>query len=131
MKKRVLAALAVTLIASGCGGARQPETYKLVPTKTCLEDANVRVSTRGVDFVASTALGGALNAKFRGNEVTLAFGDSPDAAERTERAYRRFAPDRLKPKIDDVLRRERNVVLLWAVSPSPEQQRTVVDCLRG
>ena len=129
--KRLLAALVVVLVASACGGARQPDTYKLAPTKTCLQEADVRVSTRAIDFVASTALGGALNAKFRGNEVTLAFGDSPDAAERTERAYRRFAPDGLKPKIDDVLRRERNVVLLWAVAPSEEQRRTVVDCLRG
>ena len=131
MTTRLLAALAATLIASACGGAGQPETYKLAPTMTCLQEEDVRVNTRTVDFVASTALGGALNAKFRGNEVTLAFGDSPDAAERTERAYRRFAPDRLKPKIDDVLRRERNVVLLWAVSPNEEQHRTVVDCLRG
>ena len=128
--KRLLAALAGIAVASGCGGASQPETYELAPTRTCLEEADVRVSTR-VDFVASTALGGALNAKLRGNEVTLAFGDSPDAAERTERAYRRFAPDRLKPKIDDVLRRERNVVLLWAVSPTEDQTRTVIDCLRG
>ena len=131
MSNRAVVALLAALVAAGCGGEREPESYKLAPTKACLEDANVRVSTRAVDFVASTALGGALNAKFRHNEVTLAFGESGEDAERTESAYRTFAPKRLKRKIDDVLLRDRNVVLLWAVAPSQEQRETIEGCLRG
>ena len=43
-----------------------------------------------VDFVASTALGGAFNAKLLGNQVTLAFAQDRKEAERIVRAYQRF-----------------------------------------
>jgi hypothetical protein len=128
---RIGLALLAGALAAGCGGEQPPRVYKFGPTKACLENADARVSTRGIDFVASTALGGALNVRFPGNEVTLAFGRSDADAERIADAYARFAPRRLRPKIADVLGRERNVVLLWGVAPREEDRKTVVLCLRG
>ncbi len=63
-----------------CGGDDAEELYGIVPTRDCLRaERAVRVSDQ-VDFVASSALGGALHAEFRTNEVTLAFGrDLADA----------------------------------------------------
>ncbi len=126
----LVAALAA-LAAAGCGREAEPRVYELPPTKACLEAADLPVSTRDVDFVASTALGGALNARFPRprNEVTISFGESEADAARTERAYRNFAPKRLR--IDDVLRRDSNVVMLWAVGPTEKQSKTVSDCLRS
>ena len=122
--------LALTLVAlvAACGGDAD-EHYKLEDTQACLRRERVPVSTKNVDFVASTAAGGALHAEFPKNEVTVAFGDSEEDAARTERAYRRFAPKRIN--INDVLRRDRNVVLLWGVAPSPEDAETISRCLNS
>ncbi len=124
-----IALLAGALALGGCGREEEPRAYRLEPTRACLAETDVPVTTRNVDFVASTALGGALKAKFPENQVTIAFGRSGADAERTERAYRNFAPKKLK--IDDVLRRDANVVLLWAVGPSERDAETVTDCLRS
>ena len=131
MRLYVLMPLVAAFAAiAGCGGEPPPETYVLDPTEACLRQAGegVRVS-RQVDFVASTAFGGAVNVRFprRANEVTIAFGQSEADAARIEQAYRRFAPRRLR--IGDVLRRDRNAVLLWGIVPTAEQESTIRGCL--
>ncbi len=125
------AALAVALLLGGCGGGDDgnPRQYELEATRTCLEAANVDVSARNLDFVASTALGGAVRARFDLNSVTLAFGESPDDAARIETAYRNFAGPRIP--IEDVLVRDRNVVMLWETKPAAEELARVQDCLSG
>ena len=132
VKRVPKAALAVALALGGCGGGdAQPSQYELEATRTCLERADVEVTSRNLDFVASTALGGAVNVRFPGrtNEVTLSFGESEEDADRIEQAYRRFAQKRVR--IGDVLRRNRNVVLLWGVTPTEQQETTVGGCLRA
>ena len=132
MRRRTLLLVVSALFAvAGCGGEEPPTRYALSPTLTCLKRENVRVRTMNLDFVASTAFGGAVNVRFprRINEVTLAFGESEEDAARLERAYRRFAPKRVR--IEDVLRRELNVVLLWGVVPSAAHESTIRGCLRG
>lgn len=124
-----LALLAGLLLATaGCGG---DSAYELAPTRACLEDAGVAVDTTRVDVVASTAQSGALHASFPSNEVTVAFGEDVEDAEQTARAYQRFAPRRLRAKLPNILKRRRNVVMLWGVSPAPQDETTVVDCLSG
>ena len=131
MHGRKLLLVAALLALAGCGGEEPPTQYSLTPTVGCLKREKVRVSTTKIDFVASTAFGGAANVRFprRVNEVTLAFGESEADAARIEKAYRRFAPKRVR--IDDVLRRELNVVLLWGVVPTTAQESTVRECLRA
>ena len=55
--------------------------------------------------------------------------DDPQEASRTEQAYRRFAPQRLP--IDDVLRRDRNVVELWEFAPTIDHLNTLNGCLKS
>ena len=129
MRRLLAAGLVLASLAAGCGGSAD-EPYDLDATRACLRGERVPLS-RDVDFVASTAAGGALHAEFpkTKNEVTIAFGDSEEDAARTERAYRRFAPKRLN--ISDVLRRDRNVVLLWGVAPNEQDAETISRCLKS
>ena len=128
VKRVPKAALAVALALGGCGGGdAQPSQYELEATRTCLERADVEVTSRNLDFVASTALGGAVRARFEDNSVTLAFGESPDDAQRIARAYENFAGPRIP--IEDVLVRDRNVVMLWEARPAGDELARVEDCL--
>ena len=122
----VVAALLPFALA-GCGGGM--DLYERDPTMSCLSGAGVRVDTRGIDFIASTAGDGALHARFPGNEVIVSFGESVDDAEATERAYRRFAPEQLRRHLGDVLKRDRNAVMRWGVSPTAEHETAVRSCL--
>jgi hypothetical protein len=126
--RRVSLLLPVAVLVSACGGSGVGN-YELEPTRSCLEDSELRPTQRKVDFVASTALGGAMRVRIAQNDLSLAFGESEQEAERIEKAYRRFAPKRFP--IQDVLRRDRNVVMLWGVSPTIDQLDAVNRCLRS
>jgi hypothetical protein len=119
-----LAAL-LAVLAAGCSGG-DPD-YRRDPTLECLRGQGVRVDTREIDLVASTAGAGALHAVFVGNEVTVSFGDDVEDAERVERAQRRFASPSVR--LEHVLKRRRNAVMLWGVSPAPADETRVVNCL--
>lgn len=131
-KRAFLAAVAVV---AGCGGSGQPaepSRYVLAPTRTCFEtERGVPVETGNVDFVASTALGGALRVTLpaTANFVIIAFGNDRAEGARLEQAYREFAGESIP--IDSVLQRTKNVVLVWNGPPTPEEQETVLGCLRG
>ena len=119
------AVLAGTLVAAGCGGTK---SYDAGKTRACLADQpGVQVRNK-VDFVASTALGGAFNVKLPGNQVTLAFADDRKEAERIVRAYQRFRGTNIG--LTDVLRPMRNAVILWEKHPSDAAIQTIQDCLK-
>ena len=119
------AVLAGTLVVAGCGGTK---SYDAEKTRSCLADQpGVKLSNK-VDFVASTALGGAFNAKLLGNQVTLAFTLDRKEAERIVRAYQRFRGKNIG--LTDVLRPSRNVVALWKAHPSDTALQTIEDCLK-
>ena len=103
--------------------------FRLAPTKACLEGANIPVRTRNLDFVARNALGGGMHARFAGNNVTLAFGESDGGARAIEEAYRRLRGRTIV--IEEVLKRERNVVMVWAGGPSAAQLQAIEGCLSG
>ena len=90
----------------------------------------MKVDTKHLDdFVASTALGGAMSVRLpTGNFAHVSFGRDADEAARIERAYRRFASG---PIPGDSLQRRSNVVLLWNSAPSPEESDAIVGCLKA
>jgi hypothetical protein len=122
--------LAAAALLASCGAQDPNEPYRLEPTRECLEDSDLRVGKPPrSDFVATTATGGALGVRFADIRLTLVFGESEEEAGRLDEAYRRFAPRRLP--IDDVLKRNRNVVELWEFSPTIDHQDTLNRCLRS
>jgi hypothetical protein len=122
----VLSGGALALFGAGCGGTK---SYSLGKTKSCLAQAKgVRLSSR-VDFVADTALGGAVVVKLPStNQVTLAFALDQDETDRLAGAYRRFRGKNIG--IEDVLRPDHNAVLLWKAHPTEQDISTVKGCLK-
>jgi hypothetical protein len=129
--RATLAVLAVLALVAGCSrGAAAPEPYTLEPTRECLIDADLRVGpVPKSDFVASTASGGALRVTYADIKLTLTFGADEDEAKRIDAGYRRFAPSKLP--IDDVLKRNFNVVELWEFAPTIDHQDTLNRCLKS
>ncbi len=115
----------VLVLLAGCGGSKP---YSLAKTRACLaKESGLRVSSK-VDFVASTALGGAVTVKLPHNQVTIAFGLDRDEADRLATAYRRFRGHNIG--IEDVLRPERNAVLLWRGHPADDDSAEIHKCLK-
>ena len=123
-----LAVLGVGLLltVAGCGGQT---TYSSGPTKTCLTQRGFRVGGK-LDFVASTATGGAFLVHLGDNFVTVAFGNSLQTGDDIQGAYERFALPNVKSGLSDVLRRYNNAVTLWHLHPSDSDLALVVGCLR-
>ena len=119
-------------LLAGCGDT-EPSVYKAGSTADCLRDEGYRVTTdpRGIGVVAAAAPNGGLRAYEPFNTLTIAFGASSDDALGIERAFRRFAPKRLRPHISDVMRTQKNAVLLWTVTPPIEKMNEVFACLTG
>jgi hypothetical protein len=130
-RKLIVGVAAAGLLLAGCGGSGEIELYELEPTQECLVEADLRVTPKAPasDVIASTASGGALRIRFTDIRLTLTFGGSEAEAERTAQAYRQFAPKRFP--IEDVLRRNRNVVELWEFAPSIDHQETLNRCLQS
>jgi hypothetical protein len=84
-----------------------------------------------VGVVAANAPHGGLLVKEQGNALTIAFAQDSDDAIMVSGAFKRFAPKKLKPHIDDVLRIQKNAVLLWTVTPPQTEMNTVFGCLKG
>ena len=120
----VLAALAVAV--AGCGGSGS-DLFSLAKTRACVADKGARIGGP-LDFIASTATGGAFKARLGTNTVTIVFGETEEDARQIELAYTRAAGQNIG--IGDVLARRLNVVLLWREHPSDEQLETVADCLK-
>jgi hypothetical protein len=119
-------AVGILLALAGCGGRT---TYTLDRTKTCLQERNVRVGGP-LDFVASTATGGAMHVNLGDNFLTIAFGKDLTGGQNIEMAYTRFAAKNIQNGLPDVLRRFNNAVTLWHKHPSDSDLALIVGCLR-
>lgn len=119
---------AAVIVATGCGGQ---SNYALEPTRQCLlQTGGIRVrQPPASDLVAVTALGGALNVKFPSNQVTLAFGQDKAEAARLATAYRRFKGENIG--IESALQEERNVVMIWGITPETPDRTTIFVCLKS
>jgi hypothetical protein len=126
----VLAALA--LLAAGCG-ARSNTPFTAKGTIGCLKKkqfAGVTANAAKLPFIAGFAANGGIEATSpNGNRVTLAFTDSETSVPSTEEAFKLHAPKRLRPHIADVMRSNRNVVIVWTTTPSSEDESSLEGCL--
>ena len=114
-------------VLAGCGSSSPTRTYSLANTKACLQQKPVRLGGQ-LDFVATTATGGAIKATTNGNFVTIVFGKTPADGDNIAAAYRHFAAPNVG--INDVLDQNQNAVLLWHKHPSPDDQDLVEGCLK-
>jgi hypothetical protein len=122
-----LAALAlVCALAAGCGG-KSTKLYTLAQTRQCLQKkSGVKLGGR-LDFVASTATGGATRVRLAHNGATLVFGETEDDATNIDDAYHRFRARNVG--IEDIIRQDANAVILFRRHPSDEDVATIEDCL--
>ena len=131
MRLPVLLVIVFALLAAGC--ETEPAVYKAQPTAKCLRKHGYRVTTdrAKLGIVEAHTANGGLLAYRPGNAIRIAFGESSDEAEGIKNGFRRFAPPKLKPHIDDVIRIQKNAVMLWTVTPPQEQINEVFACLKG
>jgi hypothetical protein len=124
--------LMIALFVAACGAA-EPSAYKAAPTANCLRDKGYTVTTDDtqVGVIAANAPNGGLRANEPGNALTIAFGQDSDDAIQIAAAFKRFAPKTLRPHITDVMRTQKNAVLLWTVTPPQVEINKVYDCLKG
>jgi hypothetical protein len=117
--------LSIALLAASCGGKGQ-SVSTVAKTRSCLTKDGVRLGGT-LDFVATTATGGALKANLPTNVVTVVFGQTTADADNIDQAYRRFRSANVG--IDDVLRQRGNVVMLWHEHPSDADIARITSCL--
>ena len=126
----VLAALA--LLAAGCG-ARSNTPYTAKGTLGCLKAkqfADATTDPAKLPFIAQFAANGGIEATSpNGNRVTLAFTDSEETVPSTEQAFKLHAPKSLRSHISDVMRSNRNVVIVWTTTPVGDDETKVEGCL--
>jgi hypothetical protein len=126
VKRIVLIAAPFLLLVAGCGGSGSSGLYTLPKTRACLAAKHVKLGG-SLDFVATTATGGALRATLSDNFVTVVFGAATTDADNIDQAYRQFHAKNVG--IDDVLRQDRNAVLLWHAHPSDADLAEIGSCL--
>jgi hypothetical protein len=124
--RRLLALAVLAVAVTGCGGSDK-HLFTLAKTRDCVVGKGARTGG-ALDFIASTATGGAFKARLGSNQVTVVFGQTEEDARQIEFAYTRAAGKNIG--IGDVLARRLNVVLLWRAHPSDDQLGTVADCLK-
>ena len=132
MRLPVLLVVLLAVLAAGC--QTEPSAYKAEPTAKCLRKKlgyDVTTDPAELGVVEGHAANGGLLAFHPGNAVRIAFGENSDEAPGIENGFRRFAPKKLKPHIDDVMRVQKNAVFLWTVTPPQEEINQVYDCLKG
>lgn len=132
MRLWVLLIAVLAAVLAGCTSG-EPSAFTADPTAKCLRGKGYTVTTSDpkVGVIAANAPHGGLLARERGNALTIAFAQNPDDAIMTAGAFKRFAPKKLKKHIDDVLRIQKNAVLLWTVTPPRTEMNRVFDCLKG
>jgi hypothetical protein len=132
MRLALTISIAAGLFLAGCSSG-EPSTFKAGPTARCLAGQGYDVTTDDpkVGVIAANAPNGGLLAREPGNALTIAFAQDSDDAIKTAAAVKEFAPKNLQPHITDVLRTQKNAVLLWTVTPPQAELDKVFACLKG
>jgi hypothetical protein len=114
------------LLGASCGDGGG-KLFSVGKTRSCLAAQGTRLGGQ-LDFVATTATGGALKAHLGRNFVTIAFGETRADADAINQAYHRFRSKNVG--IEDVLRQDANAVMLWHEHPSNEDLAQITSCLK-
>jgi hypothetical protein len=132
--QRLVPLLLFAVLAAGCG-ARSSTPFTASASVGCLKTkqfTHVSTNPAKVGFIAGFAAnGGIIATSPAANVVTIAFTDSADSVASTEQAFRRHAPASLRPHMSDVMRVNRNAVIVWTTTPSGGDESTVEGCLKS
>lgn len=124
--------LAVALVAAGCG-VRSSKPFTAKGTAGCLAKhgfTGVTTKPAAVGFIAGFADNGGIRAASpTGNVLTIAFTADAGSVGSTEEAFRAHAPKSLRPHMADIMETSRNAVLVWTISPDPDELAAVQSCL--
>jgi hypothetical protein len=121
----------IALLAAGCG-ARSNKPFTAKGTLPCLKTKGFAVTTDPVQvgFIAAFADNGGIRATAQdGNVATVAFTRDESTVADTVKAFRAHASAALRPHFDDVLRTNRNAVMVWTTTPSGDDDQTLQRCL--
>jgi hypothetical protein len=122
----------VCVLAAGCG-VRSNKPFTATGSAACFTKkgfAKVTTNPDQVGFIAAFADNGGLRAATSdGNLLTVAFTLDDNAVPSTKAAFKAHAPARLRPRMNDIMESERNAVLVWTTSPSPQQLTDAISCL--
>src|SRR3954462_8951191 len=122
----LLSMVLLGFVVPGCGSYK---SYSLDHTQACLQSRGAQIGGQ-LDFIASTATGGAFVAGLGQNSVKVVFGETEGDAQQIESAYDRAAFPNVKAGIADVLRRQNNAVMLWKEHPQDSDLALVTGCLK-
>ena len=124
------AAAALALAATGCGVFGESVPASPGSFSACMSETGYSSSTdpEDVDPIARAAGVGAVLADIDGNRVTVVFESSDDDARRAVAAYEARSQTAAAP-LEDVLRHEGPIVVVWEAPPSEAQRSAVERCL--
>jgi hypothetical protein len=131
VRRAALPILVVALIAAGCG-ARTHKPFTAKGTIGCLKEKGFTVTTDPgqVGFIAAFADNGGVKATSQtANVVTIAFTKDDTTAADTANAFKAHASAKLRPHFSDILRTNRNVVMVWTTTPTADDDQKVEGCL--
>ena len=122
----ILTGAVLAAVAAGCGAA-SAHLFTLQKTTACLKAQPVRLGGT-LDFVATTATGGAVKVHTKDNFLTVVFGATTSDADNIAAAYRRFAAKNVG--VNDVLDQDGNAVTLWHTHWSQADLNLITGCLK-
>jgi hypothetical protein len=130
----LIALAALAILAAGCG-ARNNKPFTAKGSAACFTKkgfTHVTIDPRKVGFIAGFADNGGLRATAANrNVLTIAFTADEASVTSTEQAFRNHAPAKLRPHLNDIMESQRNAVLVWTVTPTPDQLAAATSCLHN
>jgi hypothetical protein len=127
--KAISAVLLFGLVVAGCGSSSpKATTFTLAPTRECARGYGHILRPKRDDFIATTATGGAFRLRFPDNDVTVLFGANAQEGSGLADGYRRFHAKNVG--VEDILRTNNNVVMLWRNHPTDTDASELNDCLK-
>jgi hypothetical protein len=127
--KGISAVLLLGFVLAGCGSSSSKvTTFTLAPTRECARGYGHILKPKSDDFVATTATGGSFRLRFPDNEATVLFGADAQEANGLADGYRRFHAKNVG--VEDILRTNNNVVMLWKFHPTDTDASELNDCLK-